>query len=155
MVFSFNREFMRLDEVSDRMINNVPNVPSIYDLVLEDIKKETLVSLSVLYGNEGDTKLSLLRNSSNYVVNTILCDRMKFDDNKLECILMGLNCEDCQNREFTRLESECFNSCSLNVIVIDIDYSKFKKINLFKFSAILVLATHKYIYNELFSNQNS
>jgi len=44
MVFSFNREFMRLDEVSDRMINNVPNVPSIYDLVLEDIKKETLVS---------------------------------------------------------------------------------------------------------------
>ena len=81
-----------------------------------------------MYGNEGDTKFSLLRYSSNYFVNTILFHRMKFVDNKLECILMGLNCEDCQNREFTRLESECFNSCSLYVIVIDIDSSKFKKI---------------------------
>ena len=102
--------------------------PSIYDLVLEDMKKEILVSYSVLYGNKSVTKFGLLRNNSKYVVNTILCNRIKFDDNKLECIIMGLNCEDCQNCEFTSVIGECFKCCSSDVDIIDIDSTIFKNI---------------------------
>jgi hypothetical protein len=53
---------------------------------------------------------------------------MKFDDNKLECIIMWLNCEDCQNREFTSVIGECFNCSSSDVDIIDIDSNKFKNI---------------------------
>jgi hypothetical protein len=51
---------------------------------------------------------------------------MKFDDNKLECMIMGLNCEDCQNREFTSVIGECLNWSSSDVDIIDIDSNKFK-----------------------------
>jgi hypothetical protein len=142
---------MGLDRVSYRPINNVPfhrklvsltdfcyatfslkeyyhKNSSIYDFVLEDMKKETLVSFCVLYGNKGDTKFCFLCNNSKYVVNTVLCNRMKFDDKKMECIIMGLNCENCQNREFTSVIGECFNCSSSDVDIIDIDSNKFKNI---------------------------